>query len=92
MWRSGDLQLIKLYLTFFLTPLPSLTKRSSASCAVPLVGHDVVMDAFLHVEQELGIGGLRPEVFDDVLDFRKSAAKGALFAGTRIIEHRLVAE
>src|ERR1700726_3010455 len=90
--RSGDPWLIKLYLTLFLEHLlPILDQKIERFLRRALVGAPVVMDALLHVEQLFRIGGLRPEVLDDIHGLQEVGGKRRALRKTGIVEHRLVA-
>ena len=49
------------------------------------------MDALLHIEQELSIGRLRPEILDDIHGFQEVGGKRRALRKVRIVQHRLVA-
>ena len=49
------------------------------------------MDALLHIEQELGVGGLGPEVLHDVHRLQEVGRKRRALRKARIVQHCLVA-
>src|ERR1700726_516520 len=85
-------QSVRLDLAVFLEHLlPILHQKIERFLRGALVGHDVVMNSLLHIEQELRIGGLGPEVLDDIHGLQEIGGKRRALRETRIIEHRLVA-
>src|ERR1700676_3921903 len=89
---SGDRLLSGLDLTVALEHLlPILDQQIERFLRGALVGHDVVMHTLLHVEQQFGIGGLRPEVLDDTYRRQEVSCKGRTLREARVVQDRLVA-